>query len=301
MTGTTDLRGRVAIVTGAGKGLGRAYALELARCGARVLVNNRRHSGEADADTSARRTADAIVAAGGQAEANWCDVCDPDSGRQMVQQARERFGRLDIVVANAGIDRASAFARQSLADYRAIFDTSFFGNLHLVHAAWPHLLEQGYGRVVLTTSSAGLHGNRGQSAYAAAKAAVLGLVRTLALEGRRHNVRVNAIAPYGHSQMTAPYMDAATAQAFDPQRVAPLVAWLCSTDCDVDGQTLVSGAGWLSRADTGETAVVPLRPEHGWARAVQATQALPVQHHASANDAFACFLRAQFPSTSEPT
>ena len=285
-----DLRGRTAIVTGAGKGLGRAYALHLAQRGAKVLVNNRRHAGEADADTSAQQTVDAIRANGGMAAANWCDVTDPDSGTVMVEQARSSFGRIDIVVANAGIDRASTFAKQSLADFRAIFDTGFFGNLHLVHAAWPHLIEQEYGRVVLTASSAGLYGNRGQGAYGAAKAAVIGLMRTLAIEGRRHGVAVNAIAPYGYSQMTAPYMTDAMAQTFDPQRVAPLVGWLASAACDVSGQTLVCGAGLLCRADAGETDVVAL-PGANFSSAMQALHALPVHGHASASDSFSQFLR----------
>ncbi len=200
------LRGHAAIVTGAGKGLGRAYALHLARLGAKVLVNNRRHPGQADGDTSAQQTVDAIEAAGGMAIANWCDVTDPDSGTAMVEQARSSFGRLDIVIANAGIDKAGVFAKQSMADFRAIFDTGFLGNLHLVHAAWPVLIGQKYGRAVLTTSSAGLYGNYGQAAYSAAKSAVIGMVRALAIEGRRHGVGINAIAPYGYSQMTAPYL-----------------------------------------------------------------------------------------------
>jgi NADP-dependent 3-hydroxy acid dehydrogenase YdfG len=180
---STDLQGRSAIVTGAGKGLGRAYALHLAAHGASVLVNNRRHPGESDTQTSAAQTVAAIRAAGGTADANWSDVNDPESGPAMVQQALDKFGGLDIVVANAGVDTPTAFHKQSLADFRAIFDTGFFGNLHLAHAAWPHLLGQRYGRMVLTASSAGLHANHGQSAYSAAKAAVIGLMRSLAIEG----------------------------------------------------------------------------------------------------------------------
>ena len=284
-----DLRGRTAIVTGAGKGLGRAYALHLARRGVKVLVNNRRHVGESDADTSAQQTVDAIRAAGGTAMANWCDVTDVDSGTAMVEQARNHFGRLDIVIANAGVDNARAFAKQSMADFRAIFDTSFFGNLHLVHAAWPHLTGQDYGRVVLTTSSAGLYGNYGQSAYSAAKAAVIGLVRALAIEGRRHGVCINAIAPYGYSQMTAPYMQPEMATTFDPQRVAPLLAWLVSASCDVSGEVLVCGGGLVRRADVGETDARPL-PDSDIARTVHDLHALPRRNHASASDSFTRFL-----------
>ena len=292
------LRGQTAIVTGAGKGLGRAYALHLARHGAKVFVNNRRHPGESDGDTSAQQTVDAIRAAGGTAMANWCDVTDSDSGEAMVTQARSHFGRLDIVIANAGVDRASAFAQQSMADFRAIFDTSFFGNLHLVHAAWPHLTSQEYGRVVLTTSSAGLYGNYGQSAYCAAKSAVIGLVRALAIEGRRHGVCINAIAPYGYSQMTAPYMPPEMAKTFDPQRVAPLVVWLASAHCDVSGEVLVCGGGLVRRAGIGETDALSL-PDASIAATVHDLQPLPWRSYASASDSFTRFLNELPPATKD--
>ena len=284
-----DLRGRTAIVTGAGKGLGRAYALHLARQGAKVLVNNRRHAGESDADTSAQQTVEAIRAAGGTAVTNWCDVTDPDSGVVMVEQVRSSFGRLDIVIANAGVDRASAFAKQSVTDFRAVFDTSFFGNLHLVHAAWPHLIGQGYGRVVLTTSSAGLYGNYGQVAYSSAKAAVIGMVRALAIEGKRHGVRINAIAPYGYSQMTAPYLAPDMATTFDPQRVAPLVGWLASSGCDISGDVLVCGGGLVRRAGVGETDALAM-PRSELATTVHKLQEMAWHSHASASDSFTRFL-----------
>lgn len=289
MNTPADLRGRVAIVTGAGKGLGRAYALHLAASGAQVLVNNRRHPGEADSQTSAAKTVAAIEAAGGQACANWCDVGEPDSGQAMVAQALATFGRLDIVVANAGIDTPTSFIKQGLEDFRTIFDTSFFGNLHLAHAAWPHLIQQRYGRMVLTASSAGLYANHGQSAYSAAKAAVIGLMRALALEGQRHQVRVNVIAPYGYSQMTAPYMDEAMARRFDPALVAPLVAWLCSEACDLSGEVLVSGAGLVRRASVGEGPALALDVV-SIPQTLQALHDGPVTPYASANDSFARLL-----------
>ena len=290
MTPAADLQGRSAIVTGAGKGLGRAYALHMAARGASVLVNNRRHAGENDAQTSAAQTVATIRAAGGLADANWSDVNDPDSGPAMVQQALDRFGGLDIVVANAGTDTPTAFHKQSLADFRAIFDTGFFGNLHLAHAAWPHLLGQRYGRMVLTASSAGLYANHGQSAYSAGKAAVIGLMRALAIEGRRHDVRVNVIAPYGYSQMTAPYMDPAMARSFDPDLVAPLVGWLCSPQCDVTGEALVSGAGLVRRAGVGESTAVRLG-QHPIGDTVHALHSEALQPYATANDSFARFLQ----------
>ena len=283
-----DLRGRAAIVTGAGKGLGRAYALELARCGAQVLVNNRRHPDEPDDRTSAQQTVDAIRANGGVAFANWCDVTAADSGHAMVEQVRGQFGRLDIIVANAGIDAAGSFHKQSLDEFRAVFDTGFLGNLHLAHAAWPHLVRQGYGRVILTTSSAGLYGNHGQAAYSAAKAAVIGLTRALAIEGKRHGVLVNAIAPYAYSQLTAPYMTTEMARQFDPALVAPLVAWLASADCDISGEILVSGAGMVRRAGVGEGQALALAEPIG--QLVRALRDQALHSHANANDSFSGFL-----------
>lgn len=280
----------MAVVTGAGKGLGRAYAMHLAACGASVLVNNRRHAGETDEATSAAQVVAAIRAAGGVAEADWSDVGDPASGAAMVARARERFGGLHIVVANAGIDTPTSFLKQDLAAFRTIFDTSFLGNLYLAHAAWPILMAQGYGRMVLTASSAGLYANHGQSAYSAAKAAVIGLARALAIEGRKQDVRVNVIAPYGFSQMTAPYMNPALAQAFDPACVAPLVGWLCSEACDVSGEVLVSGAGLVRRAATGESDAMTLDADDP-AGAVHALLDRPLKTYPSANDSFGQLLQ----------
>jgi len=285
-----DLQGRTAIVTGAGKGLGRAYALHLAARGAAVLVNNRRHADESDAQTSAAQTVASIIAAGGRAAANWSDVGDPDSGRDMVEQARNAFGGIHIVVANAGIGTPGTFLKQDMAGFREVFDTGFFGNLHLAHAAWPQLMAQGYGRVVLTASSAGLYGDFGLSAYAASKAAVIGLARVLALEGRRREVLVNVIAPYGYSQMTAKHMPALMEQSFDPALVAPLVGWLASQACDVSGEMLVSGGGMVRRVLTGETDGALLR-EGSIAAAVHALRERPLRSHPGANASFTTFVQ----------
>ena len=283
-----DLQGRTAIVTGAGKGLGRAYALHLASRGAAVLVNNRRHAGETEAQTSAGQTVAAIRATGGTAEANWSDVSDAASGEAMVAQALQSFGRLDIVVANAAIDKAGSFLKQSMADFRAVFDVGFFGNLYLAHAAWPHLVKQAYGRVILTASSAGLYANHGMAAYACSKAAVIGLMRSLAIEGRRYGVLANVISPYGYSQMTAPFMSGAMQRDFDPALVAPLVGWLASAACDVSGEVLVSGAGLVRRASVGESDAV-LLPADRVGDAVHALQGQAHHSYASAIESFAKF------------
>ena len=285
-----DLHSRVAIVTGAGKGLGRAYALHLAARGAAILVNNRRHAGEADAQTSAAQTVAKIVDSGGRAMANWSDVCDPASGNAMVAQARSTFGALHIVVANAGIGTPGSFLKQDLAGFRQVFDTGFFGNLHLAHAAWPHLMAQAYGRVILTASSAGLYGDFGMGAYAASKAAVIGLARVLALEGQRKGVLVNVVAPYGYSQMTAEHMPDVMARSFHPSLVAPLVGWLASEACDVCGEVLVSGGGLVRRADTGETAGALLY-EGGVAQTVHSLRERVLHSHPGAHASFLTFVQ----------
>lgn len=255
---TNDMIGRVVIVTGAGKGLGRAHAIDLAATGASVVVNNRRHPGESDDATSAAGTVRAIEAVGGRAIANHEDVSVEGAGARMVSAALEAYGRLDAVVANAGVSLAAPFHKTSLADFRAVFDPSFFGTLDLAMAAWPHLRAQKYGRLVLTASSAGYFGVHGLAAYAASKAAVIGLMRTLAIEGASCGIRVNAILPYAYSQMTAPHMDGAMAGAMDPALVAPIVSWLASETCDVNGEVLVAGGGRIARAAAVETASIKL-------------------------------------------
>ena len=248
-----SLQNRVAIITGAGKGLGRAYALELAARGAKVLVNNRRHAGEADAQTSAQQVVDAITAAGGVALANFDAVDAAGSGQNMVQQALAAFGRLDVVVANAALSQAATFHKQSVDEFLAIFNVGFRGTLDLLHAAWPHLRSQKYGRVVVTTSSAGRYGNHGLGAYAASKGAIEMLMRSLAAEGIGSNIRVNAISPYAATQMTEAYLSADLARQLQPAAVAPMVAWLCSEACNVNGEVIVAAGGRYRRAYSVET------------------------------------------------
>src|SRR5262245_39184542 len=183
---------RVVIVTGAGKGLGRAYAEYLASRGARVVVNNRRRESAA---SSADEVVAAIRSAGGQAVANYDSVEDPSSGECLVQTALDTWGRLDILVNNAGVDQHRTFHTLGIGEFRAIFDINFLGSLYVTHAAYARMRQAGYGRIVVSTSSAGLHGLHGLSAYAAAKAALIAFARSLASEGASHNVLSNAIAP----------------------------------------------------------------------------------------------------------
>ncbi len=252
---------RVVVVTGAGKGLGRAYALHLAQQGIKVIVNNRRHPGEADNDTSAMKTVTAITRLGGIAAANYADVTQPDSGTELVNHALDTFGALHGIVANAGMESVGRFEEVSTETFQQVFNTGFFGNLYLVRAAWTHWLTTGGGRAVLTTSGAGLYGNHGQAAYSAAKAAVIGLVRSLALEGQSRNIKINAVAPYAYTAMTQKYLKPSERERLSPAKVAPLIASLLSEACSVNGEVLVSAGGLLRKAITVEGEAMPSRPE----------------------------------------
>ncbi len=239
---------RVVIVTGAGGGLGRAYALDLAARGLRVVVNNRRRDVDAAGLGSAQRVVREILAAGGEAVADESDVSDRASGAAMVALALSTWGRLDAVVANAGVDQHQTFHKISLDEFRTIFDVNFFGSLYLVHAAYAHMRANKHGRIVVSTSSAGLHGLHGLSAYSASKAALIGLMRSLAGEGQSRDVLCNAIAPYAVTRMTAAHADAAFAARMRPECVAPLVALLVSEHNRITGQTIVAGGGGFRAA-----------------------------------------------------
>ena len=256
MTQTANLEGQVVIVTGAGKGVGRAASLHLAACGARVLVNNRRHTGETDAQTSAAQVVAQIRAAGGQAVANFDEAQDPTSGARMVAQALAAWGRLDMVYANAALPQDAAFHKQGLDELRAIIDVGLIGTLSLLHAAWPVFREQGYGRALASTSSAGRFGGPGMTAYAASKGAIESLVRSLAAEGARSGIRCNALSPYALSQMTEDYLPAEWASALAPETLGPLVAWLLGTACELNGEVVVAGGGRYARTWPVETRAV---------------------------------------------
>lgn len=282
-----DLRDRVAIVTGAGKGLGRAYALELARRGAAVVVNNRW------VDRTQPSSAEAVVAeiraAGGRAVASYDAAESPESGEALVAQALAEFGRLDAVVSNAGVPETKRLHRQTREGFQKIFDINFFGAFHLVQAAWPVLSQAPAGRIVVSASSAGLHGGDGMAAYASSKAALIGLVRGLAVEGRSRNLMINAIAPYAVTAMTEAHLAPGMAERMDPAAVAPLVAWLVSEACDVSGQTLVSGGGRVRAAFAVEGPPVALDDSIG--AAVHAAIASgPRETYGDAHLAFAAFM-----------
>lgn len=221
---------RVAIVTGAGGGLGRAHALALAARGARVVVNDLggARDGSGGSATAAQSVVDEIRAAGGQAIANGASVTDFDAVQAMVAQAMETWGRVDILINNAGILRDKSFAKMELADFRLVMDVHLMGAVHCTKAVWPIMNERKYGRIVMTSSSSGLYGNFGQSNYGAAKMALIGLMQTLALEGAKNNIRVNALAPTAATRMTEDLMPAEVLAALKPEAVVPAMLVLAS-------------------------------------------------------------------------
>lgn len=236
-----SLDNRVVIVTGAGRGLGLSYALDLARRGASVVVNTRpRDTGQPG---SAESVVERIAAAGGRAVACAQAVEAPDAGDRLLATALQAFGRVDGLVNNAGVPEAMSLHKQSVEQVRSVFDINFFGTLTATLPIYQHMREQGSGRIVMTTSAAGLHGVHGMAAYSASKAAVIGLMRVIALEGASKGVHANAVAPYALTGMTEKYVDDATAAAMPPELVAPVVSWLVSEACALNGETLVAGAG----------------------------------------------------------
>lgn len=247
------MEGRVAIVTGAGRALGRAYARLLAGRGAAVVVNDRGTDPEGQGcDASfADAVVEEICAAGGTAVADVSDVSTEAGGAAVVERALASFGRIDAVVANAGIHMAAPFEETSLAEFRHQLDNHLGGTVALLHAAWPHLKAQGYGRVITTGSGGGLFGLSGVSAYGAAKGAIQGLTRVLALEGKPHGISVNMVAPGAISRMAGASLtpeELERAEKFQPaELVAPLVLWLASERCQVSGEMFTSWAGRVAR------------------------------------------------------
>jgi len=241
--------GKVAIVTGAGNGLGRSHALALAARGAKIVVNDL--GGARDGSGASRSAAEAvvneIVSAGGAAIASGASVTDFDAVQAMVAQAVEAWGRVDILVNNAGILRDKTFAKMDLADFRLVVEVHLMGAVHCTKAVWPVMTAQKYGRIVMTTSATGLYGNFGQSNYGAAKLAQVGLMQTLALEGAKHDIRVNALAPTAHTRMTEDLMPPAMLEALKPEAVVPAMLVLASEDAPTR-TILCAGAGSVEAA-----------------------------------------------------
>ncbi len=240
---------RVAIVTGAGGGLGRAYALELARRGAKVVVNDLggARDGSGASLSAAQGVVDEIVAAGGEAMANGASVTDAAAVEHMVAVVKERWGRVDVLVNNAGILRDKTFVKMTHDDFRQILDVHLMGSVICTKAVWELMREQAYGRILMTTSSTGLYGNFGQANYGAAKLGLVGLMKTLALEGAKYNVKVNTIAPLAATRMTEDLMPPALLEKMGPETVVPAAVYLVSEDAPSNA-IINAGGGGFERA-----------------------------------------------------
>ncbi|HET6873997.1 MAG TPA: SDR family oxidoreductase [Acidimicrobiales bacterium] len=247
--------GKVAIVTGAGGGLGRQHALLLASRGARVVVNDLGGSvsGEGSDLGPAEKVAREIRDAGGEAVSDGNSVSTPEGGAAIVQTAVDAYGQIDIVINNAGILRDKTFHNLTPDLLEPVLDVHLKGAFYVTQPAWVRMREQGYGRVINTTSQSGVLGNFGQANYGAAKMGLVGLTRVLAIEGAKYNVKVNAIAPIARTRMTEELMGAA-ADKLDPDLVSPVVAWLASEDCSVTGEVFTVAAGRVGRFFVGMTA-----------------------------------------------
>lgn len=241
--------GRVAIVTGAGAGLGRAYALELAKRGAKVVVNDLggARDGSGAGPAAADKVVEEIRAAGGEAVASYDSVSAPEGGEAIVNKAISTYGKLDILVNNAGILRDKTLAKMEPQDWNSVMSVHLDGAYNVSRPAFLKMRENGYGRIVLTSSASGLYGNFGQTNYGAAKLALVGFMNTLKIEGEKHNIKVNTIAPTAKTRMTEDVLPPDLADKLKPEFVAPLVVYLCSEQCPVTGAIYNAGMGYYNR------------------------------------------------------
>ena len=292
-----DLRfdGRVAIVTGAGNGLGRSHALLLASRGAKVVVNDLggSHGGEGKSSAAADKVVEEIKAAGGEAVANYDSVEDGD---KIVKTAIDAFKRVDIVINNAGILRDVSFKKMTQVDWDLIYKVHVLGSMKVTKAAWDHMLEAGYGRIVMTASAAGIYGNFGQANYSMAKLGLHGFAQTLALEGKKKNVLVNTIAPIAGSRMTETVLPPNMIEALKPEYVTPLVALLCHESSDENGGLFEVGGGFFGKLRWERTegklfklgrAITPEQLKNNWKTIVDFGKST---HPATINDSMAPIL-----------
>lgn len=246
MPGVQD---RVIVVTGAGGGLGREYALTLAREGASVVVNDL--GGARDGTGSGSAMADEVVKeirdAGGRAVANYDSVAEPEAAANIIKTAVDEFGKVDGVVSNAGILRDGTFHKMEFGNWDAVLKVHLYGGYNVIRAAWPHFRENGFGRVVVATSTSGLFGNFGQANYGAAKLGLVGLINTLAQEGAKYNIKANAVAPIAATRMTQDILPPEVFEKLTPEYVAPIVAYLCTEEVPETASVFIVGGGKVQR------------------------------------------------------
>ncbi len=246
--------GRAAVITGAGGGLGKTYALEFARRGACVVVNDLggRSDGTGAGSSMADATVKEIVEAGGKAVANYDSVTTPEGGKAIVQAALDHFGRVDVLVNNAGILRDKSFLKLEPKDLEAVLDVHLKGAFFVTQPAFAAMKEKGYGRIVMASSGSGIFGNFGQSNYGAAKMGLVGLMNVLAVEGAKYNIKVNTIAPVAKTRLTEQLLGG-LADGLDPRFVTPLVTYLCSERCELSHEIFDVGGGRYARIFVGMT------------------------------------------------
>jgi NAD(P)-dependent dehydrogenase (short-subunit alcohol dehydrogenase family) len=243
------VEGRVVVVTGAGGGLGRQHALLFAARGAKVVVNDLggARDGTGAGSEMADRVVKEILDAGGEAVANYDSVATSEGGEAIVHTALDAFGRIDVVVNNAGILRDASFAKMTDEQWDMVLKVHLYGTFYVTHAAWPHFRQQSFGRVIVTSSTSGLYGNFGQSNYGAAKLGMVGFINTLALEGSKYSITANAVVPIAATRMTADILPPQMAAQLDPAHVSPAVVYLASEECTENGEIILAGGGHYAR------------------------------------------------------
>jgi NAD(P)-dependent dehydrogenase (short-subunit alcohol dehydrogenase family) len=246
--------GKVAIITGAGGGLGRSHALDLARRGALIVVNDLGGStdGTGGSHTAAQKVVDEIKTAGGEAVPNYDSVATPEGGQAIVQTALDAYGRVDVIINNAGILRDTSFKNMTPDQLNPVLDVHLRGAFYVTQPAWQLMRDQGYGRIINTSSGAGVFGNFGQTNYGAAKMGLVGFTRVLAVEGAKNNIKVNAIAPVAKTRMTEELLGP-VADQLAPEFVTPVVTYLAHESCSVSGEVYSVGGGRVARVFIGVT------------------------------------------------
>ena len=241
---------RVAVITGAGGGLGRAHALLLASRGAKIVVNDLggAFDGTGSDSTAAQKVCDEIKAAGGEAVPNYDSVSDWDSAQNIIKTAIDNFGRIDILINNAGILRDKSLLKMTKEDWDLVLAVHLSGTFFCTKAALPHMREASYGRIMATASATGLYGNFGQVNYGAAKLGAAGMMLSVKLEGAKYNITANVLVPVAGTRMTATIMPPQIVEQLKPEFVSPIAAYLVSEACELSGSMLVAGAGYFSRA-----------------------------------------------------